>query len=73
MENVTSAEARTPARALQVGAPRPLLSHRAEAALGARHRSVLDGLEQLLRDGELGALTIGELAARLACSRRTLY
>jgi AcrR family transcriptional regulator len=34
---------------------------------------VLDGLEQLLREGELGALTIGALAARLACSRRTLY
>ncbi len=60
-------------RALLVGAPRPLLSRRAVAALGARHRSVLDGLEQLLRDGELTSLTIGEIAARLECSRRTLY
>jgi AcrR family transcriptional regulator len=60
-------------RALLVGAPRPLLSRRAEAALGARHRSVLDGLEQLMRDGDLTALTIGEIAARLECSRRTLY
>lgn len=60
-------------RALLVGAPRPLLSRRAEAALGARHRSVLDGLEALLRDGELTSLTIGEMAARLECSRRTLY
>jgi AcrR family transcriptional regulator len=60
-------------RALLVGAPRPLLSRRAEAALGARHRSVLDGLEQLLRDGELTTLTIGDIAARLECSRRTLY
>jgi AcrR family transcriptional regulator len=68
-----SAEPHALSRALLVGAPRPLLSHRAEVALGARHRSVLDGLEQLLRDGELGSLTIGELAARLACSRRTLY
>jgi len=68
-----SAEPRALSRALLVGAPRPLLSHRAEVALGARHRSVLDGLEKLLRDGELGSLTIGELAARLACSRRTLY
>ena len=68
-----SAEPRALSRALLVGAPRPLLSHRAEVALGARHRSVLDGLELLLRDGELGSLTIGELAARLACSRRTLY
>jgi AcrR family transcriptional regulator len=68
-----SAELRALPRALLVGAPRPLLSHRAEVALGPRHKSVLDGLEQLLRDGELGALTIGALAARLACSRRTLY
>jgi AcrR family transcriptional regulator len=68
-----SAELRALPRALLVGAPRPLLSHHAEVALGPRHSSVLDGLEQLLRAGELGALTIGELAARLACSRRTLY
>ena len=60
-------------RSLLVGAPRPLLSQRAEAALGARHRAVLDGLQQLLADGELGTLTIGELATRLGCSRRTLY
>ncbi len=60
-------------RALLVGAPRPMLSRRAEAALGTRHRAVLDGLERLLRDGELGRLTIGEIASRLECSRRTLY
>lgn len=60
-------------RALLVGAPRPLLSKRAEAALGARHREVLDGLETLFLAGELGTLTIGELATRLGCSRRTLY
>jgi len=60
-------------RALLVGAPRPMLSRRAEAALGTRHRAVLDGLEQLLRNGELGRLTIGEIASRLECSRRTLY
>jgi AcrR family transcriptional regulator len=60
-------------RSLLVGAPRPLLSQSAEAALGARHRAVLDGLEQLLVNGELGTLTIGELATRLGCSRRTLY
>jgi AcrR family transcriptional regulator len=68
-----SAERRPLGQALLAGAPRPLLSHRAEAALGARQRSVLDGLDQLLRDGELGTLTIGELATRLGCSRRTLY
>lgn len=63
----------TVSRSLLVGAPRPLLSQRAEAALGARHREVLDGLAQLLVDGELGTLTIGDLANRLGCSRRTLY
>lgn len=63
----------TPNRSLLVGAPRPLLSQRAEAALGSRHRAVLDGLEQLLAQGELGTLTIGGLATRLGCSRRTLY
>ena len=62
-----------PNRALLVGAPRPLLSKRAEAALGSRHREVLDGLEKLFLAGELGTLTIGELATRLGCSRRTLY
>jgi AcrR family transcriptional regulator len=60
-------------RTLLVGAPRPLLSRRAEEALGLRHRCVLDGLEGLLRSGELTGLTIGELASRLECSRRTLY
>ncbi len=60
-------------RSLLVGAPRPLLSKKAEAALGARHRVLLDGLERLLVDGELGGLTIGELATSLGCSRRTLY
>jgi AcrR family transcriptional regulator len=60
-------------RSLLVGAPHPLLTQRQEAALGLRHRQVLDGLETLLREGELAALTIGGLAARLECSRRTLY
>jgi AcrR family transcriptional regulator len=60
-------------RSLLVGAPRPLLSLRAESALGQRHREILDGLETLLRNGELAPLTIGELAAKLECSRRTLY
>lgn len=62
-----------PVRALLVGTPRPLLSNRQERALGARHREVLDGLESLLLEGALAGSTIGALAARLECSRRTLY
>jgi len=60
-------------RGLLVGAPRPLLPRSTEAALGERHRQVLDGLEQLLRNGELGDMSVGALAAHLGCSRRTLY
>jgi AcrR family transcriptional regulator len=50
-----------------------MLSRRAEASLGVRHRSILEGLEKLMRDGELATLTIGEMASRLECSRRALY
>lgn len=50
-----------------------MLSRRAEAALGVRHRSILEGLEKLMRDGDLARLTIGEIATRLECSRRSLY
>lgn len=53
--------------------PRPLLSQRAEAQLGPRHREVLDELESLfLREGFSG-LSVRELAAHVGCSRRTLY
>ena len=53
--------------------PRPLLSQRAEAQLGARHREVLDELESLfLREGFSG-VSVRELAAHVGCSRRTLY
>ncbi len=53
--------------------PRPLLSQRAEAELGPRHREVLDDLEALfLRDGFSG-FSVRELAAHVGCSRRTLY
>ena len=53
--------------------PRPLLSQRAEAELGPRHREVLDQLESLfLREGFSG-VSVRELAAHVGCSRRTLY
>ena len=60
-------------RSFLVGAPRPMLSRRAEAALSSRHRSILEELEKLMRDGELAKLTIGDMATRLECSRRALY
>lgn len=53
--------------------PRPILSRRAEQQLGARHREILDQLEtRFLRDGFSG-FGVGELAADVGCSRRTLY
>lgn len=60
-------------RQLLAGAPRPLLSRSAEQRLGARQREVLDGLEQMVLAEGISRFTIGELAARMGCSRRTLY
>jgi AcrR family transcriptional regulator len=60
-------------RPLGAGAPRPLLSRSAEARLGARHREVLDELEHLFLTHGFVGWTIGGLAARVGCSRRTLY
>lgn len=60
-------------RLLLAGAPRPLLSRTAEQRLGRRHREVLDGLEEMVLAEGISEFTIGELAARMGCSRRTLY
>ncbi len=60
-------------RLLLAGAPRPLLSRTAEQRLGLRQREVLDGLERMVLAEGLSRFTIGELAARMGCSRRTLY
>ncbi len=62
-----------PARPLSAGAPRPLLSRTAEARLGPRRRQVLDELEALFCTHGLVGWTIGDLAAAVGCSRRTLY
>jgi len=72
-ESAISSKPHPQIRGLLIGAPRPLLPNRVEAALGQRHREVLDDLEDLLRSGELAKLTIRQLAAHLGCSRRTLY
>ena len=53
--------------------PRPLLSQRAEARLGARHREVLDELEVLFLADGFSGFSVRELAAHVGCSRRTLY
>lgn len=53
--------------------PRPLLSRRAEDALGPRHREVLDELESLFLAEGFAAPTVAQLAAGVGCSRRTLY
>ncbi|RIK07267.1 MAG: hypothetical protein DCC48_04085 [Acidobacteria bacterium] len=58
---------------LNVSAPRPLLSQRAEVHLGPRHREILDELESLFLDEGFASFTVGELAAGVGCSRRTLY
>ena len=53
--------------------PRPLLSQRAEAQLGPRHREVLDQLETLFLQEGFSGYSVRELAAHVGCSRRTLY
>lgn len=53
--------------------PRPLLSQRAEAQLGTRHREVLDQLEALFLHEGFSGFSVRELAAHVGCSRRTLY
>ncbi len=55
------------------GAPRPLLSQRAEDRLRPRQKEILDDLEALFLAEGFSRFTVGELASRLGCSRRTLY
>jgi AcrR family transcriptional regulator len=45
----------------------------ADARRSPRQEQILDALEALVRREGFGALTVGELAARLKCSRSTLY
>jgi AcrR family transcriptional regulator len=50
--------------------PRDLSESR---TLGARHLEILDGLETIVLTEGFRDLTVGTLAERLRCSRRTLY
>jgi AcrR family transcriptional regulator len=52
--------------------PVPILDRDRERALTARQRELLDRLDDVFADG-FAELTMGELAARLNCSLRTLY
>ncbi len=58
---------------LRAGAPTPLLSRTAEERMGLRHREILDQLEELFLDRGFASSTIGDIAAEIGCSRRTLY
>ena len=76
---ITDITARTASR--QVGidqvvmaaAPRPLLSQTAEARLGARHREVLEQLDELFMQNGFSSFTIADLAREVGCARGTLY
>jgi AcrR family transcriptional regulator len=54
-------------------APKPLLDPEIERRLTSRQRELLDALEELVVSGDLGGLTMAEIAARMNCSLRTLY
>lgn len=56
-----------------VRAPKPLLSAETERALSARQLEVLDELESLVARGDVGDLTMAQIAALVNCSLRTLY
>src|SRR4051812_8968716 len=42
-------------------------------AVSERHRTLIDALEQLFLQEGFRSVTVDELAARLKCSKRTLY
>lgn len=59
--------------ATEILPPRPLLSQRAEEMLRPRQKEILDRLEAMFLERGFASFTVGELAAELGCSRRTLY
>lgn len=60
-------------RFANVRAPKPLLAPETEQGLTPRQRQVLDQLEDLVTEDGLAALTMGQIAAHMGCSLRTLY
>lgn len=53
--------------------PKPLLDPEVEQRLTPRQRELIDALEELVVRGGLADLTMGQIAARMNCSLRTLY
>ncbi len=60
-------------RFANVRAPKPVLAPETEQGLTPRQRQVLDQLEDLVTEDGLAALTMGQIAAHMGCSLRTLY
>lgn len=60
-------------RFANVRAPKPVLALETDQALTPRQRQVLDQLEDLVTEDGLAALTMGQIAAQMGCSLRTLY
>jgi AcrR family transcriptional regulator len=56
-----------------VRAPKPVLPIETEQRLTPRQHEVLDQLEDLVTEDGLAALTMGQIAAHMGCSLRTLY
>ncbi len=66
-------EGRHRVRFANVRAPKPVLPLETEQRLTPRQQEVLDQLEDLVSEDGLAALTMGEIAAHMGCSLRTLY
>ncbi len=66
-------EGRQRVRFANVRAPKPVLPIETEQGLTPRQLDVLDQLEDLVTEDGLAALTMGQIAAHMGCSLRTLY
>jgi AcrR family transcriptional regulator len=66
-------EGRQRVRFANVRTPKPVLPVETEQRLTPRQQEVLDQLEDLVTEDGLAALTMGQIAAHMGCSLRTLY